>query len=99
MCFLIYTEVRSRTHQHTQARVLSSRALMQARYAWHVLQCLECRVVDKCSSNVLRSLNAYRVRGKSVHTRVRRRQHRPLLQLVFAHIQRHTDMHASTLQS
>jgi hypothetical protein len=34
-------------------------ALMRAGYVLHSLECLECGVVGKCSSNVLRSLHAY----------------------------------------
>jgi hypothetical protein len=37
-------------------------------YVLHSLECLECRVVGKCCSNVLRSLIAYGVHLKAVHT-------------------------------
>jgi hypothetical protein len=46
-------------------------ALMRAGYVLHSLECLECRVVGKCCSNVLRSLDAYAIRTKPVRTRAR----------------------------
>jgi hypothetical protein len=41
---------------------------MRAGYALHSRECLECRVLGKCCSNVLRSLNAYAVYPKAVRT-------------------------------
>jgi hypothetical protein len=43
-------------------------ALMRAGYVLHSLECLECGVVGKCCSNVLRSLIAYGVSRKAVRT-------------------------------
>jgi hypothetical protein len=43
-------------------------ALMRAGYVLHSLECLECGVVGKCCSNVLRSLIAYEVVVYAVHT-------------------------------
>jgi hypothetical protein len=43
-------------------------ALMRAGYVLHLLECLECGVVSKCCSNVLRSLRAYGVVHKAVRT-------------------------------
>jgi hypothetical protein len=43
-------------------------ALMRAGYALHSRECLECGVVGKCCSNVLRSLCAYGVVPKAVRT-------------------------------
>jgi hypothetical protein len=43
-------------------------ALIRAGYVLHSLECLECGVVDKCCSNVLRSLRAYGVVPKAVRT-------------------------------
>jgi hypothetical protein len=51
-------------------RVPLLRALMRAGYVLHLLECLECGVVGKCCSNVLRSLIAYGVVPKAVRTRV-----------------------------
>jgi hypothetical protein len=45
-------------------------ALMRAGYVLHSLECLERGVVDKCCSNVLRSLRAYEVLLKAMHTGV-----------------------------
>jgi hypothetical protein len=43
-------------------------ALMQAGYVLHLLEYLECGVVGKCCSNVLRSLIPYGVGPKAIHT-------------------------------
>jgi hypothetical protein len=43
-------------------------ALMRAGYVLHSLECLECRVVGKCCSNVLRSLSAHGDLPKAVRT-------------------------------
>jgi hypothetical protein len=45
-------------------------ALMRAGYVLHSLECLECGVVGKCCSNVLRSPCAYGVVDKAVRTHV-----------------------------
>jgi hypothetical protein len=45
-------------------------ALMRAGYVLYSLECLECRVVGKCCSNVLRSVIAYGVSPKAVRTYV-----------------------------
>jgi hypothetical protein len=42
--------------------------LMRAGYVLHSLECLECGVVGKCCSNVLRCLNVYGVSLKAVRT-------------------------------
>jgi hypothetical protein len=39
---------------------------MRAGYVLHSLECLECGVVGKCCSNVLRSLRVYGARPNAV---------------------------------
>jgi hypothetical protein len=51
---------------HKRAPLLS--ALMRAGYVLHSHEPLECGVVGKCCSNVLRSLHAYGVVDKAVRT-------------------------------
>jgi hypothetical protein len=66
-----YAYPRSSAHRnsiyHAQTYVL-----MRAGYVLHSLECLECKVVGKFCSNVLRSLRAYVVRPKAGLTCVRR---------------------------
>jgi hypothetical protein len=64
---------RKPTYLHSSAqRILHINAhyyaLMRAHYVLHSLECLECGVVYKCCSNVLRSLRAYGVVLKAVRT-------------------------------
>jgi hypothetical protein len=63
----------SRVHDlHSNAQRNSIyHVLMRAGYVLHSLECLECGVVGKCCSNVLRSLLAYGVPIKAVRTCVR----------------------------
>jgi hypothetical protein len=63
-CMHLHSSAQRNCTYHAQMR------LMRAGYVLHSLECLKCRVVAKCCSNVLRSIRAYGVGPKAVRTYV-----------------------------